>query len=126
MEPTHDSYYMAPIKIEWECLPFKVSVRNMSSPWLWDPFSFETGIAEDYGSIQVSGSGTYYLIGSPQASTPLVTTSAPMSFTYNGTSFSVGTITSQEVPGFEIQSTDLPIVITGTGVISISYTRNSL
>lgn len=45
--------------------PFKYSVRNTLSDWLWDPFSFETGVIQDYKncltlSAGESGSVTVY------------------------------------------------------------------
>lgn len=124
--PTHDSYYMAPIEITWDCLPFKYAVQGTADPWLWDPFNFLTGIAVDTGSITVSGSGTMIMPDSPQPVTPHVTTDADMTIEYNGQTFKTGIITDQTIAGFVVDTEQHTATITGTGTIKIDYRRASL
>lgn len=124
--PTHDSYYMAPVELTWDCLPFKFAVQGTSDPWLWDPFNFLTGIALDSGTYIVTGSTTVTLPGSPQPVTPLVTTTADFTITYNGTAYQTGIITSQPIPNFVIGTTEQTATLAGTGNITIDYRRASL
>lgn len=124
--PTHDSYYMAPIELTWDCLPFKFAVHGTADPWLWDPFNFLTGIAVDSASTIVSGTGTVTLPGSPQPVTPLVTTTADFTITYNGVDYQTGIISGQAVPNFVIGTEEATATLTGTGTITIDYRRASL
>lgn len=71
LEDDRDYYYMgrleldkfsAPpkISIKYNLEPYKYEICSGNEPWLWDPFSFETGIIRNYGGpeVIVNGDGT--------------------------------------------------------------------
>lgn len=63
------------ITLDYKLYPYKKEVQSSLDDWLWDPFSFETGVIREYGSIEVEP-GTDYTLeldGSSMPSTPTIT-----------------------------------------------------
>lgn len=63
------------ITLDYNLYPYKMEVQSTLNDWLWDPFSFVTGIIREYGSIDIEP-GTDYTIeldGSIMPSTPIIT-----------------------------------------------------
>lgn len=45
-----DTFSSAPdIRINYTLEPYKYDLYSANEPWLWDPFSFETGVIREYG-----------------------------------------------------------------------------
>ena len=42
------------IVIDYSLYPYKRTIQFSDEPWLWDPFSFETGVIRNYGSISLA------------------------------------------------------------------------
>lgn len=53
------------IVIDYSVLPHKYEVLSSNNLWLWDPFSFETGVIRTLGQIAVSGTSYATIVGSP-------------------------------------------------------------
>lgn len=64
------------ITIDYIVDPYKYEVTNTNSDWLWDPFSFETGVIKNYkGVLNEYTTGTkqhdFYVIGTDKKVTPI-------------------------------------------------------
>jgi hypothetical protein len=105
MEPTHDSYYMAPIKIEWKCLPFKMSVEQTV--------------------ITVPSAGSIVLPGSPQPVHPVITSADGAVLNYYGRLIVLPAGTNGVVGNIVIESDDAPAQST-SGTATFTYRKASL
>ena len=74
------------IVIDYNVKPYKYEMLMSDEPWLWDPFSFETGIIRNYSGITVNGSKTITVYGSPMLVCPrFVVSGIPSGATLNVT-----------------------------------------
>lgn len=117
------------ITIGYTVGPFKIAVNSSSEPWLWDPFSFETGVIRNYRQIAIDGETSIDIDGRGQPVSPTltVTGSLTMSVTRNGetTTFSLVEGTYQAY-GFYIYEGPNHITFSGSGTVTIDYREESL
>lgn len=110
-------YYVAPYKLE--------RGGDSGEPFIWDPFSFETGIIRDYGNQVVEGSLTMEIVGSQMPVVPTVVTSAAVTFKIDGKTYELEAGTTK-LYGCTLTNKTYTVEITGNATISIIYTGGSL
>lgn len=112
------------IKIDYKLDPFKYELADSTEDWLWDPFSFESGVIREYGDIAVDGSTSLTFTSSPRGGTPEFYASADdMSVTIDGTTYN---LTKEEWVSFAslvLPSSydEIEMAFTGTGTVSVRY-----
>lgn len=108
------------IKITVDADPFKYEIASSTEDWLWDPFSFLTGVIREYKDLVVDGELTITVTGSASTVVPTITCSAPMTVTYNGNVYilSEGDNVLYELSIPDGQHT---LVFEGNGTVSIDY-----
>lgn len=111
------------LTVEADLDPFKRSVTNTIDPWLWDPFSFYTGVIRQYGGISVDGTKAVTIVSSPEGGCPIFTvTSGSLTLTYGSNTYSLSTGNNQfediELPH---NREEVEMTFTGTGVVSIWF-----
>lgn len=102
--------------------PYKYDLTASDEDWLWDPFSFETGVIRDYGDMTVDGTLTVTVVSSPLGGSPVFTASAAMTMTYDGGTYSL--VAGENVfPAIELphEQTEVTFTFTGSGTVSISF-----
>ena len=87
--------------------------------WLWNPFNFRTGIAQDT-AYTVSGTQTITIINRGMTVSPTFTASASMSVKFKGKTYSIpkGTTTNYDIL---LDAGENTLTVTGTGTLTISY-----
>mgnify|MGYP007069885552 CR=1 FL=1 len=112
------------ITITAEVDPYFYDLTASDEPWLWDPFSFETGVIREYGNLTVDGTLTVTVVSSPLGGCPTFTASAAMTMIYseNAESYSL-TAGANVFPEIELphEQTAVQFEFTGTGTVSISF-----
>lgn len=78
--------------------PYKYDITATNEDWLWDPFSFETGVIRDYGNISVTTTKTVAVVSSPMGGCPVFTFTGhgvddagagTMTMTYDGETYNL-------------------------------------
>lgn len=104
--------------------PFKYDFAESYEDWLWDPFSFVTGVIREYGSITITNSGSVVLYGSKITTVPdIYVTSGSLSVSWSGHSavaLSTGS-NIEKTPDLVLSETPITLNFTGSGVISIKF-----
>lgn len=113
------------ITIDYYVAPYKMERGSSGEPFIWDPFSFETGIIRDYGNLTVNGSLTLEVLGSQMPVVPEVETDAPITFKIDGKTFNLEAGTTK-LYGCTITNKTYTVEITGTATVSIIYRGGSL
>lgn len=113
------------ITIGYDVEPYKRNVVGTLDEWIWDSFNFETGVIQNYKLVEVNGEITLTIIGDTQRVSPIFTSTADMTLTYNGTTYPIKKGTSK-IYGVTFGSGSNTVTIKGTGTISIDYRRGSL
>lgn len=102
--------------------PYKYDRRRTDQDWLWDPFSFETGVIREYGELTVSGTTAVTIVSSPIGGCPTFIASAAMTVTYDGTTYSLAAgsnvIDAIELPHSE---TEVTLTFAGSGTVAIRF-----
>ncbi len=117
------------ITIDYTVNPYKKSISSLTGEWLWDPFNFETDTVPevaDYMDVQINGSKTIVIPGSPEPQALRVTTTAiGMSVKFNNitTALPLG---KSNVPSVMLVDGDNTLIFYGTGKITIDYRGGSL
>lgn len=110
--------------------PFKYDFTTTVEPWLWDPFSFITGVIRNYSAVEVNNSSvTVY--GSKIPIVPNIkVTSGSLSVTYTNADGQSKTVALSNDSGGNIENTpdlilkdESPVVLqfTGSGTIQIEF-----
>lgn len=111
--------------VEVDAEPFKYDVNGSDGNWLWDSFNFETGVIREYYNLEVSGSKTVTVIGSPIESVPTITVSADMTVRFNNVTYNLKT-GSNKISDIVIVEGENKLTFSGTGVVTIEYKGVSL
>lgn len=112
------------IVIKYNLEPFKYELTSSVEEWLWDPFSFETGVVRESGNITIPGTLTIIIPSSRRPVIPTFVVSANgngMTMQVNGgTTYTLydGTNRNTSIIFGEEETT---LELTGTGVLSIIY-----
>lgn len=112
------------IVVQCDVEPYKIEVNGAGMPWIWDTFSFVNGIIH-VTSVTVSGTETVNLANHAKIVSPTFTTTAAMTVTYNGTTYSLpkGTTTVYDI---RLQEGDNYVTFKGTGTVTVTYKGGSL
>lgn len=116
---------IATLTISAEVNPYKTDITSSAEPWLWDPFSFETGIINELYDIVVSGSKTVNIIVSGASVNPVITSDAAMTVTFDGNTYNIAAGT-QTVYDILITEGENELTFTGNGTITIDYANSRL
>lgn len=114
------------LSISYVLNPYKMLIAGTLDEWMWDSFSFENGvIVEAMLNMNVSGSLTITLEGSPKPSIPTFTTSSAMTVLFDGNSYPLP-IGVSRVPSIVIQNTNKTLEFSGNGQVTVDYRGGSL
>lgn len=105
--------------------PYKLELNSSLEPWLWDSFSFETGIVREYGDMAVNGSLVLTIPGRSLRVVPVIIASDSMTVTYQGVTYPLKAGENQisEICLPEGEST---LTFTGNGTVSVEYRGGEL
>lgn len=134
-----DYYYIGRLKLDTEKTdrelsvitlsgdvdPYKLELHSGAEDWLWDSFSFETGIVREYKDIKVNGEYELNIIGRRKRVIPTFICSEPTEVEYLGKTYSLSTGKSKV---FDIWTTegDNILKLRGNGIVTIDYRGGSL
>ncbi|EOS49333.1 hypothetical protein C809_01929 [Lachnospiraceae bacterium MD335] len=98
---------------------------DFGDDWLWDPFSFETGIINEMNSLEVNGTLEVTYIGQRKQYIPTITVTSAMTVTFQGSSYN---LTSGKNKIFDIKFREGINLLTfiGNGIVSIENKGGSL
>lgn len=113
------------IDIEATTDPFKYDIQTTAEEWLWDPFNFETGLANEVVNMVVEGELEKTIIGRRKKVTPEITVSEDMVVIYKGNSYNLhaGYNKIFEILIVEGENT---LKFIGNGVVTVNFTGGSL
>lgn len=125
LSSTKDDYLYGLVSIELDADPYKYELTSSLEDWVWDSFSFETGIIREYKDLQVNSSLSVNIIGLRKVIYLKVTSSTAMQVIFNNKTYTVpkGTVELLDIP---LKQGDNIITFKGNGTISIDYRGGSL
>ena len=103
--------------------PFKYDLLMSDEDWLWDPFSFITGVIRNYANIQVVNGLEFTLAAGGMNSVPefVVTSTTNLSLTYGGKVYEMPTTGTYRFPQIKVGSQPVTILFGGSGNVTIRY-----
>lgn len=109
------------VKINYVLQPYKYELQSSISPWLWDPFNFETGIIRDYRNLAVNGTLVLEVPGSSRPYAPTFQATAAMTVTTSGgTEYEL--LAGENVFGdLMIGPAGETLTFSGNGTVSVVY-----
>lgn len=119
----------ADIAIDYNVEPYKYLIHDSTEEWLWDPFSFETGVIRNYSGIRVSGSLLYTVVGTRMPVIPVFTAeiesgnSLTVDFEGNTYSLADGVNT---IPAIVLTEGEHNLGFRGNGRVTIAFRGGSL
>lgn len=112
------------ITIDYNLRPFKIEATSSLEDWLWDPFSFETGIIREYKDLRVDGSRSLLVVGRRMMVIPSFIVDSDdgngLKVTFNGTTYNLPDGTSR-VLNIQTKEGENTLTFTGKGVVSVDY-----
>lgn len=112
------------VVIDYNVAPYKYDQFTSLEDWLWDPFSFETGIVREYKDLVVDGSLHFTIVGQRMRVTPsfIVKTDdgLGLNVSFNGTPYHLPDGTSRVV-NIQTVEGENKLIFTGHGKVSIEY-----
>lgn len=106
--------------------PYKYAVLSTLDDWLWDTFSFRTGVIRHYKDLIIPESKVITVIGSPVPVTPRVKASKQMSLVVSGKTFALVANTWVTLTGIKVGREPTLFAFTDTGSVSIEIREESL
>lgn len=116
------------IVIECDVDPYKYDLSSSVEDWLWDPFSFETGIINNLKNLVVNGSLEVKIYGRRKHVVPTIScniTSVAMTVEFNSSIYTLSE-GSQQILNIEIVEGENILKFKGNGAVSIEYRGGSL
>lgn len=116
------------ITIDCDCDPWKKEVNSHSDPWIWDTFSFLTGVIYKTRYTVVSGTPlSVVLINGRKVSYPKFTLrSGTCTVTYNRKSWSLTVGVEKEILDIRLEEGETTVVLSGNGIVDILWQGGSL
>lgn len=123
------------ITMTYSLYPYKKDMVSSMDMWKWDDFDFKNGTISYTKDLDISGSRTIKIIGSPERISPHISGSSGLTIKKqeNGSWVNYGdvptaAITSNKsiIPRFVIEEGINNIRVQGTGTITIDYRRGLL
>lgn len=105
--------------------PYKMELNSSLEPWLWDSFSFETGIVREYGDLSVNGSLTLTIPGRSMRVVPTFHVSADMTVTYLGVAYPLKA-GKNRVSEICLSAGENILTFAGNGTVSVDYQGGEL
>lgn len=109
------------VTVQGVFLPWRRELTHSAEPWLWDPFSFENGVAREYAGMTVAGRLELTVIGSPMPVCPVFTVGGgALTLLFRGGEIAlpVGVSRPEAVTFAEGEHT---LVFTGTGTVDVAF-----
>lgn len=112
------------IVIDYTVSPYKYEATSSLEDWLWDPFSFESGIVREYKNLRVNGTLDFVVVGRRMSVTPsfIVTSDdgSGLKVTFNGTTYDLPDGTTRVINIKTVEGKNA-LTFTGNGTVSIDY-----
>ncbi len=124
INPIESNKAIGKVVIDCDVDPYKHPVSGAGEPWLWDPFSFVTGVIYK-NDVNVSGSTTVNLICLSQKVIPSFTCSAGMSVTYKNKPYSLSK-GKNKIYDILLEEGDNHVTFIGNGTVHIAYNGGTL
>lgn len=93
--------------------------------WLWDSFSFDTGIINEMSGLEVNGTLDVTFIGKRKKYIPWITTSSEMTVTFKGNTYSLSA-GKNKIFEIEFQEGENVLTFNGNGTVTIENKGGSL
>lgn len=109
--------------------PYKYEARGVNDPWLWDPFSFTSGVITYIGKLTVSGSKSIRIPRGYMDAVPTFTVSdAPRRLTlkYKGQTFALANGENRFPQILLGGNEEITLELRGSGTVTVEYRRGSL
>lgn len=105
--------------------PYKLETHSSLEPWLWDPFSFETGIVREYSDLSVNGSLTLVIPGRAMRVIPRIIASAAMTVSFQGKTYSL-LAGENRISEICLTAGENTLEFLGEGIVSVDYRGGEL
>ena len=110
--------------------PYKYDVLQSSEPWLWDPFSFVTGVIVYTGATVITGSGSITIPHGNMPTCPNIVVSKKLSGTfklsYGGQTYNL-VLGDNKIPSILVGGDkDVVLNFTGSATVQVVYRSGSL
>ncbi len=117
-------YNSGRIPVKMTAFPYKFEIADSLGNWLWDPFSFTTGIARDYSDLTVEDEAEYIIIGSALPVVPVfhvyVNMNEFVTMEIEGKTYELRT-GNYTIPGLFLKKQPYNVKFTGVGEVSIEF-----
>ena len=112
------------IVIDYNLAPYKYDQFSSLEDWVWDTFSFETGVIREYKDLEVNGTLEFIVVGQRMRVTPSFIVSSKdgsgMDVTFNGSTYHLNDGTSRVVNILTVEGEN-KLTFKGNGKVSIEY-----
>jgi len=98
---------------------------DFGDDWLWDPFSFETGIINEMNSLTVNGTLDVTYIGQRKKYTPTITVTSEMTVSFEGRSYSLASGRNR-IHDIRFREGINLLTFNGNGIVTIENKGGSL
>ena len=113
-------YLTNQITITGDMDPYKYELYGGLDNWLWDSFSFKTGIIRNYKDLKVDGIRTVTIPGRRKPVVPAISSSAEMEVEWKGDRYRIAKGVNK-IYAIEIIEGENTLIFYGNGTISIDY-----
>lgn len=117
------------ITIDYDVYPYKKELNSSAEDWLWDPFDFETGIINDFKSVEVENSVSVIVIGRQEYISPTFTIDSDdgsgMDVVFESETYHMNDGINLN-PNIVLKPGENNFTFTGSGTFSIDYRGGSL
>ncbi len=112
----------AKLVITATCQPYKMELYGSLEDWIWDTFSFETGIIREYKNISVDERLEFYIYGNQKEVIPTfyVDGSSNLKVSYKNTTYELKK-GENRILTIVLKAGSNKLLFTGTGNVSIDY-----
>ena len=123
VQSTKDNNVYGDLTVAVDADPFKQEMESAAEEWLWDPFSFETGIIRGYKDL--SAPCTLQVIGTAAPVVPVITCSAALTLAFNGETYQLKQ-GANENPDIVLREGENEMQFIGSGTFTIDFRGCSL
>jgi len=123
VQSTKDNNVYGDLTITVDADPYKCEITSSAEDWLWDPFSFETGVIREY--MNLSSPCTINVVGTAAPVVPVITCSAALSLKFGGNTYALKQ-GENENPDIVIRPGENEMEFTGSGTFAIDFRGCSL
>lgn len=122
LSTTKSNNVTAKIVISATCQPYKMELAGSLEDWVWDTFSFETGIIREYANMVVDGKLEFILYGNQKEVVPTFYVDADdgLKVEFENTTYDLKD-GENKLLSIIIKGGENKLVFTGNGKVSIDY-----